>query len=608
MIFTEKKITITNNQCKIDSPVVLYRGDYNVEVRFTIVSSPYKYSNKQETNVIESTEASYGQLVIQTPGDKGPIFSEITATKSGAITFTITAEMIDEITEVGNYTFQIRLLDENKESRATIPEVVNGIEIREPIATEDISNTNEVGVATVGYAITTAATPEDAFDSQGNYNKTTWVAGDRITAPKLNKMEAAIDGVNKKVASAGTSGGSNINDTTASATTTYSSNKIETIKKDIDSQIEYITNKTEMLPIKNTHYIMRDCVPVSQQNININDMEAEGYIFNDEQITTPDDLVLGNFKDKFSAISFHSTGLLNAVISYNDGTNDITKEIELTISDYAPGFFYTEYHESDEFVIAFGFDYSINKFGTFVYYWTENMEVPAFYEIKNVTISYNYYTNLIHDKCIADINYSKINNIPYQLNYLVDGKTKTLFTKEYVKLFDNLFIWDANKINDRLDSTSGVKQNVYRANKIQIKQKDGEGIGFGQYIPASTMDEYKLFVSAGKDVIIKVYNRKQKTLKSEISDFNGEEYKEIAISDSYPDTDGIFIAFTVKDSTKNFYGNTYVSDLILCKSDTFLTKQEVNEKVDKSQLSFNSNGELVVTIDGISKIFVPKTE
>ena len=67
MIFTEKKITINNNQCKIDSPVVLYRGDYNVEVRFTIVSSPYKYSNKQETNVIEQTEASYGQLVIKTP-------------------------------------------------------------------------------------------------------------------------------------------------------------------------------------------------------------------------------------------------------------------------------------------------------------------------------------------------------------------------------------------------------------------------------------------------------------------------------------------------------------------------------------------------------------
>ena len=239
MIFTEKKITINNNECKIDSPVVLYRGDYNVEVRFTIVSSPYKYSNKQETNVIEQTEASYGQLVIKTPGDKAPIFSEITATKKGAITFTITAEMIDEITEVGNYTFQIRLLDENKESRATIPEVKDGIEIREPIAQEDVTSTNEVNVATVGYAVTTAGTTEDTFDSQGNYNKTTWRTGDRITAAKLDKIEAGIDGVNKKVASGGTG---NINDTTASTTTTYSSNKIESIKENLSSQIRAIEN------------------------------------------------------------------------------------------------------------------------------------------------------------------------------------------------------------------------------------------------------------------------------------------------------------------------------------------------------------------------------
>ena len=203
MIFTEKKITINNNECKIDSPVVLYRGDYNVEVRFTIVSSPYKYSNKQETNVIEQTEASYGQLVIKTPNNNAPIFSEITATKRGAITFTITAEMIDEISEVGDYTFQIRLLDENKESRATIPEVKNGIEIREPIATENVSTTNEVDVAAVGYALTTAGTAEDAFDAQGNYNKTTWATGDRITAPKLNKIEAGIEGVNQKIASGG---------------------------------------------------------------------------------------------------------------------------------------------------------------------------------------------------------------------------------------------------------------------------------------------------------------------------------------------------------------------------------------------------------------------
>ena len=208
MIFTDRTVIVQKGTSSINDTIVLYRGDREVEIRFTLnESSPFKFGSGVTPNIIEKTEAAYGQLVIKVPGDKAPIFSEITATKKGAITFTITAEMIDEITEVGNYTFQIRLLDENKEGRVTIPEVVNGIEVREPIATEDISDTNEVGIAAVGYALTTAGTTEDTFDSQGNYNKTTWGTGDRITAAKLNKIEAGIEGVNQKVASGGTSGG-----------------------------------------------------------------------------------------------------------------------------------------------------------------------------------------------------------------------------------------------------------------------------------------------------------------------------------------------------------------------------------------------------------------
>ena len=49
--------------------------------------------------------------------------------------------MIDEIAEVGNYTFQIRLFDESMNSRVTLPKVDDGIEIREPIASEDIAST-----------------------------------------------------------------------------------------------------------------------------------------------------------------------------------------------------------------------------------------------------------------------------------------------------------------------------------------------------------------------------------------------------------------------------------------------------------------------------------
>ena len=201
MIFTDRTIRVKKGASSIDNPIVLYRGDKEVEIRFTLSeSSPFRFGVEAEPNIIEKTEAAYGQLVIKTPNDLPSIFSEVAPTNEGKIVFTITAEMIDEITEVGNYTFQIRLLDESMNSRATLPEVNNGIEIREPIATEDITTTNEVGVATVGYALTTAGVSEEVFDSEGNYNKTTWTTGDRITAAKLNKIEAGIDGVNKKVA------------------------------------------------------------------------------------------------------------------------------------------------------------------------------------------------------------------------------------------------------------------------------------------------------------------------------------------------------------------------------------------------------------------------
>lgn len=206
MIFTERTIRVTNGASQINSPIVLYKGDKNIKIRFKIVDCPYTYS-KNVDNIIEVSEASYAQLIIKTPNDGLPIFSDIAATESGYVTFTITGEMIDEAKEVGKYSFQVRLLDSEQFSRITIPEVVDGIDVRDPIAIEGVSATNEVDVAVVNYAVTTAAATEDAFNSEGNYNKTTWGAGDRITAAKLNKIEAGIDGVNKKVASGGTGSG-----------------------------------------------------------------------------------------------------------------------------------------------------------------------------------------------------------------------------------------------------------------------------------------------------------------------------------------------------------------------------------------------------------------
>ena len=216
MIFTDRTIMVKNGTSSINDTIVLYRGDKDVEIRFTLnEGSPFRFGSETSSNIIEKTEAAYGQLIIKRPNDLPAIFSEVSPTNEGKIIFTITTEMIDEIAEVGNYTFQIRLFDESMNSRATLPEIVDGIEIREPMAIEDGSavDSNVVNVAKVNRALTTTSAPLEAFDSQGNYIKKTWGDGDPITDAALNKMEAGIEGVNNKAKNIPTSLSQLSNDT-----------------------------------------------------------------------------------------------------------------------------------------------------------------------------------------------------------------------------------------------------------------------------------------------------------------------------------------------------------------------------------------------------------
>lgn len=142
MIFTDRAVKVKRGVSSINAPIILYRGDREVEIRFTLKEeAPFRFNKEADSNIIEKSEAAYGQLVIKAPNNLPAIFSEVVPTNEGKIVFKITGEMIDEIAEVGNYSFQIRLFDENISSRVTLPEVNNGIEIREPIASEDTAST-----------------------------------------------------------------------------------------------------------------------------------------------------------------------------------------------------------------------------------------------------------------------------------------------------------------------------------------------------------------------------------------------------------------------------------------------------------------------------------
>ena len=198
MIFTERKVTVNNDTASIDKNIVLYRGDREIEIRFTIIYNEFKYRKGNDVNLIEDVNASYAQLVIQNDNIRIPVVTPLTPTDNGVVIFKITREMIDEVPETGTYDFQIRLYDDGKTSRLTTPMVDNGVIIKEPLSVED-SGENTVGSAVVGDAIITTSEPLDVFDENGNYIETEWAEGDVITDVKLNKIEQGISGVNQKI-------------------------------------------------------------------------------------------------------------------------------------------------------------------------------------------------------------------------------------------------------------------------------------------------------------------------------------------------------------------------------------------------------------------------
>ena len=196
MIHTIRSVAVGDQESKIDSPIILYRGDREVEVEFTINGSKFTFTNGG--NVIKSTNATHGQLVINTPTGEN-MFSEVTECHDGKVVFVITKEMIDELIEVGFYSFQIRLFDESQVSRVTIPPVLKGIDIRKPIAAEDETNVVDIGL--VDYAVVVKDEFEDlsTFLPDGNYNKTEWESKDVISGAKLNKIEDALYNINSNM-------------------------------------------------------------------------------------------------------------------------------------------------------------------------------------------------------------------------------------------------------------------------------------------------------------------------------------------------------------------------------------------------------------------------
>ena len=182
MLYARVVLWVKKDEIISDSKVILYRGDKNVDIEFTLKSVDYVL-----------TESAFAQLILTRPYATS-VFSEIFKIGNNKVTIRITGDMIDELNEKESYAIQIRLFDSERVARATLPPCYDVIYVREPIAIERTDGDEAlVNLAKVNYALTGRNSERigDIF-TDGIYNKTIWYDGDLITDGRLNKIENAL--------------------------------------------------------------------------------------------------------------------------------------------------------------------------------------------------------------------------------------------------------------------------------------------------------------------------------------------------------------------------------------------------------------------------------
>lgn len=182
MLYARVVLWVRKDEVISDSKVILYRGDKNVDIEFTLKSVDYVL-----------TESAFAQLILTRPYATS-VFSEIFKIGDNKVIVRITGDMIDELNEKESYAIQIRLFDSERVARVTLPPCYDVICVREPIAVEQTDGDEAlVNLAKVNYTLTGRNSEQigDVF-TDGVYNKTIWYDGDLITDGRLNKVEDAL--------------------------------------------------------------------------------------------------------------------------------------------------------------------------------------------------------------------------------------------------------------------------------------------------------------------------------------------------------------------------------------------------------------------------------
>ena len=194
MIYKKCIMTINKNNATLDEDIYLFRLDKNIELHFSIVNNRYKFDKSDLNNIIAQTNAAYFQIRLYRSDEIKYTFA-IQPTQDGVAVLTITDDLINDPIELGEYDFQISLLDADKTSMISMPIVKQQLHVCEPL----VDNQAIMGRAVLGLSSLASGEIKNAFDSEGNYIREIHKDGDILSAQLVNKFEEALDSNTKAI-------------------------------------------------------------------------------------------------------------------------------------------------------------------------------------------------------------------------------------------------------------------------------------------------------------------------------------------------------------------------------------------------------------------------
>lgn len=329
----------------------------------------------------------------------------------------------------------------------------------------------------------------------------------------------------------------------------------------VDSQVK------EIMPIKNTYYFIKNIVP---------QLIDGKYVINKSNIVLPQDVTIG---DNIINTLKSCCETLNIDIEYIRDGSTISESFILE-SSYS-GYYY--YNDDYTFLVSVDpSDSSNDDITVEVSYNLVSSETKKVsFEIKKVSLYYVSFTNLIPDKLINDVDYSKLNNIPQRIKNVEENKVAVLSIKDFASLKYPLDLTQVDlnvtlpneTCNANNKNSFGGSGNLYINN---LESNGYRGIKLEDYY--SNKYCVRICIEDSSDIIVKIVQHSHfyesfdvayTNLKSDGTlEKNIEWYSPYGASGK---TD-VYVLFAKKDDAR--YGE--ITTFCVFKNDEFFTPKDEN--------------------------------